>query len=688
MHAVVDGASTIDATGRGAVSVHVRVTDANDRPYPNGTSVRALILSGDARLSSGLSDDLKTDLGGNVVLRVLPGTAAGPLVVRFTCGDAQAELRLMLTADARKPLVVGYATGGIGPVPGWIEAADNAPDGNTARRGAISVFGTGAIARGTRGTFAYDSTNTLEQTLAADPFLDNPDDRPFPIYGDTSVRHDDALSTNHIFASVQNGSASAMWGQFYALAAPSSAVGGYDVLVNGARVQGGGNVLGASAFTARNDIAYARVVISPTGLAIASQALEPDIVIGSDVLTLVHLDRRTGAIVAETQLGRGTDYVIDDATGLLRFLTIILPYDDEFDPQIVVVQYEYGGPAAKSTMLGGSANARLGAHARADAWYLNDADGSGNLTLLGESLAGSAPNTTWTLSHERSDGFLPITTNDFGLSGDAYKAALQVKAAAFHLTLDVADTDAAYDNPFGNYTAPGLASLNAVAGFVLSRASELDLSYRYARNDVPASIASTAVDNRDEQAAVTLHVKASPRVSYHVGIQSDAAASNGAMSPFSLDPGTTPTPTPNTATTFGTLLPQFDALDEVAAPAIRSTPWRASTGDSRRVQPSASRAISPWARRPTPTIRPRRRPNSIRTSAATGGSSCASSGSKAQARCSPRPNPQAPSPGRRRARPASASNSRPARRRTNRATPSTTPRAERICSTPSACGRS
>ena len=560
--AQVEGATAIDASGQGCVSVKVHVVGDNGQFFPKDTPVRALIVRGDARLANGLSSDLVTDAGSDVTLPVYPGTQAGPLVVRLEAGSAVAELAMTLTAAVRKPLVVGFATGGIGPVPGWIEAADNAPDGNNARRGAISVFGTGQIARNTRGTFAYDSANTLEQTLTADPFLDNPNDRPFPIYGDTSVRHDDALSTNHIFGSVQNGYSSAMWGQFYAQAAPTTAVGGYDVLVNGARVQAGGNVLGASVFTARNDIAYARAVISPTGLAVASQALYPDIVIGSDVLTLVHIDRRTGAILSETQLGRGTDYVLDYATGLLRFLNIILPYDDNFNPQVVVVQYEYGGPGATSTMLGGSTTVRFNPHARADAWYLNDSDGSGNLTLLGQSLAGSNGGTTWNVSHEHSNGFLPITTSDYGSSGDAYKASLLAKLHAFTLNVDFSDTDAAYDNPFGNYTAPGLESLNVVAGFALSRKAELELSYLYARNDLPASLQSQAVNNSDQQAAITLRVKASSRLKYHVGIENDAASSNGVVNPALFTAGTTQSP--NVPGSFSNLLPSFGAISYTA----------------------------------------------------------------------------------------------------------------------------
>jgi hypothetical protein len=538
----LEDAPTIDATGQGFVDLHVRVLDADGRPYPSGTSMRALILRGDARLASGLSASTTTDVVGTLVLRVLPGTTAGPLDLRLTCGDAATDLHLTLTADARKPLVVGYATAGIGPVPGWIEAADGAPDGNTARRGAISVFGTGQVSRGTRATFAYDSTNVLEQSLDTDPFLDNPDDRPFPTYGDMSIRHDDALSTNHIFASLQNGRGSVMWGQFSAQAAPANAAGGYDVLVDGARVQGGGNVLAGSAFTARNDLAYARQVITPTGLAIASQTLAPDIVIGSDIVTLVHLDRQTGAILSQTTLARGNDYELDDATGLLRFMNILLPFDAQFNPQIIVVQYEYGGPGATSTMLGGSGTVKIGADTRVDGWYLNDAVGTGNLTVLGESLGGKTPDTQWSISHERSNGFLPIATTAYGNGGEAYRASLLTATPGLKVTLDFSGTDAGYDNPFGGYATPGLVSLHGSVAIPLSRIVQLELDYLYAKNALPASAVSAAVDNRDQRAAVRMRVTPSKRLNYHVGVQNDAANSNGVVDPVFAPTGGTDQP--------------------------------------------------------------------------------------------------------------------------------------------------
>jgi hypothetical protein len=565
LHAQVDGAHEIDASGRGAVMIRVHLTDADGLPFVNATPVRALIVRGDARTSSGLSSDLISDQTSNVVLQIYPGTQAGSLVIRFEAGDATTDVTLALTADVRKPLVVGFATGGIGPVPGWTEAQDGAPDGTNARRGAITVYGTGEISKNTRGTFAYDSSNTLEQTIAADPFLDNPNDRPFPTYGDASIRYDDALSTNRIFAAIQNGRSTAMWGQFYAQAAPSTAVGGYNILVNGAKVLVGSSNLSAGAFTARNNTAFARTVITPTGLAIASQDLNPDIVIGSDVLTLVHLDRRSGAIVSENVLGRGTDYLIDYPSGLLTFLNIILPYDDQFDPQVVIVQYEYGGPGATSTMLGGTGDVKLGPGTHADAWYLNNAIGNGNLTLLGESIDGKSKSATWSLSHEHSNGFLPITTAQYGTTGDAYKAGLTMHSGPVKLTFAFSSTDAAYDNPYGNYTAPGLVSFDGTASFALSPKASLDLSYLYAHNDLPLSLFSQAENNTDSEAGLTLHVTPSPRLKYHVGIASASATSNGVTNPLVL--GSDPSQSavaPGNLGSLGNFMPAFTSVNENA----------------------------------------------------------------------------------------------------------------------------
>ncbi len=540
LQANILGATSLPASGTGTVPVRMQLLQ-NGAAVAAKIPVRAEILGGDARFTAGsASYDVLTDTLGQVTLPLMPGTKAGLVSIALRLEDRTISCTVMLTAVDAPPLVVGYATGGMGPVPGWIEAPDAANNGTNARRGAISVYGTGKIARNTRGTFAYDSTDALVASLDTGPFIDNPNDRPFPAYGDTSLRYDDALSTSRFYGRIENGRSSAMWGEFYAHAAPSTAVGGYTMLVNGAHLVAQGNDVRASAFTARNNIAYDRQIISPTGLAIASQMLHPDIVVGSDVVQLIHLDRRTGAIISQTPLIRGSDYVVDYASGLLRFLNIILPYDSAFNPQLVVAQYEYGGPGAHSTMLGGNASVKVGRTGSIGAWYLDDALGTGNLTLLGQSLSGSTSNAAWSLSHEHSNGVLPLTTFDYGTVGDAYAESLHTHSKRLRASIVASQTGAGYDNPYGSYNTPGLVALRSHVVVNVGSRSDLDLAYLYGRNTLPATLQSQAVKNSDVSVGATLGVHPSHRLSYHIGIKVDAASSNGVVNPAMLLTGTTP----------------------------------------------------------------------------------------------------------------------------------------------------
>jgi hypothetical protein len=552
--AEIAGSASLQAGNAAIVPLVVHLLHRDGRPAASGIAVRASMTAGSAgfRTPAQRSFDATTDASGAIELPLAVTNANGSLTILLASGEATSELHLSVVAAPKRPFVVGFATVGAGPVPGWIEAPDNAPSGTNTRRGTIALYGNGQIAKNTTLAFAYDSANALAQSQTAGPFTDNPNDRPYPIYGDQSTRYDDALSQNRIFARVQNGRSSAMWGEFYAQAAPPGAAGGYSVLVNGANAIVQGNALSLGAFTARNDVAYARQVISPTGLAIANTMLAPDIVVGSDVVTLVHLDRRTGAILEQQPLVRGSDYVLDYASGLLRFTNVILPYDSQLNPQIVVVQYQYGGPGAHSTMLGGEGTLRFGAadKGRLDGWYLNDSIGSGNLTLLGESLSGSSSASSWAISHEHSSGFLPITQLQYGTAGDSYKATFTARTANAKYRFDFSNTSAAYDNPFGAYSEPGSQALDADALFHVSRISDVDAGYQSARNALPATLGSDAVSNADTQASLTLRVHPNKRFSYHLGLDGDWANSNGTVNPALLFNDSTVTQNPIADNTF------------------------------------------------------------------------------------------------------------------------------------------
>ncbi|MBD5654331.1 MAG: hypothetical protein IAI50_04020 [Candidatus Eremiobacteraeota bacterium] len=529
--------ATIYAAAQRSVAVRFRVSNAADGSALAITLVHAEIAAGDATFNgTSKAVDAITGTDGVLELDVAAGAAGGPLLLHLTIGATALDIQLRLVRAPERPLVVGVATIGVGSVPGLIEAPDNGPNGTLSRRGAVSVYGSGAVAANTRGTIAYSSADSLEQDIATGPFVDDPNDRPFPTYGDASTRYSDALSRDHLFARVENGASSALLGEFYAQGGTSDVAGGYNILVNGLRLQTQGARAGGGVFSARNDVAFDRVVLSPTGLGIANRILQPDIVVGSDIVTLVSLDRRSGAVVAQQVLGRGTDYVLDYASGLLRFVNILLPYDDELDPQVVVVQYQYGGAAARSSMIGANGSYRLARSTadapRLDSWYLNDSTGVGNLSIFGEALRGSSPGLTWSLSHEHSQGIAPVSTVQYGDSGDRYRAMFASHGGPLTFDLQVDATGAGYANPYGAYSTPGLLSLNFAATQRLSRIASLELSYLSAKNDLPANASAAAITNADTRGRIALRVKPSSRLSYHAGVIDEAANGNGVVEPI------------------------------------------------------------------------------------------------------------------------------------------------------------
>ena len=540
---------TIAVSGRHRVFVRVRVSEAAGDRALAATLVHAEITSGDATFDgTSRAVDGTTDSNGIVALPIMPGTIAGPVVLHLSLGAQRQDIDISLIRVPERPLVVGFATAGMGPVPGLIESPDNGPNGTLARRGTVSLYGTGAVARNTRATFAYNSADTLEQGTATGPFVDNPDDRPFPTYGDTSTRSADALSRNHLFARVENGGSSAMWGEFYAQGGAPDTAGGYNILVNGGRLALAGTRAEAGAFSARNDVAFDRVVLSPTGLGIADRALQPDIVVGSDVVTLVALDRRTGAVAAQRLLGRGTDYVLDYTSGLLRFINVLLPYDDALNPQVVVVQYQYGGPAVHAGIFGANGSLRLsrvaGDAPRLESWYLNDATGSGNLSIFGQALHGGSRAAAWTISHEHSAGIAPVSTPQYGAAGDQYRAAFAADGGPLTFDLQFDASDAGYANPYGAFASPGLLSMNVDVRQRLSRIARLEFAYLTAKNDLPASTLGPAVSNADTHGRLALRVTPSTRLSYHLGLIDEAANGNGVVTPVTSFGGNAPIGTP------------------------------------------------------------------------------------------------------------------------------------------------
>jgi len=445
---------------------------------------------------------------GSATLALVPGLQPGDLLIRTTIAGTQNDVRAFISPALRKPMLVGLATAGVGSVPGVPGESADAPEDANSRKGRVALYGVGRVGRNVQATIAYDTADTLDLNDNYGTFVDDPTTRPYQTYGDSSVMRDDALSRDHLYARIDDNRSSAMWGEFQADTGSTSGVGGFSQLVDGAKVEIAGNNAKLSGFQARNDIAYARQIFSPTGLSNLGGLLHPDIVVGSDTVTLVALDRRTGAILSQTVLTRNVDYTLDYGSGFLRFINPPLPFDTFFNPQQILIAYEYGNAGANAQTTGGRFETAFGSAqaVRLGAGYVNDATGSGNFSLANQDLTGALPGGAWSIGHISAHGALPgssLEGTQAGATdladGDAYEFALTTALGTSKVDLGFQTTSQGFNNPFGGLSTPGLLDYHATYTHPFAHAGSVTLGFDHEQNNLPG--ASNA------QSSATLHAR-------------------------------------------------------------------------------------------------------------------------------------------------------------------------------------
>ena len=324
------------------------------------------------RVEGVLGDD------GTFRAQLVAGQLPGDVQLTAVVGDASGTQDALAEPFARQPLVIGLVSVGAGSMPGPVNGDDIFDNGGS-RRGRIAFYGSGNVGAQTTATLAYETANRLEPSAEFGPYTFDPQERTYLTYGDASQRADDALSRNHLYARVDRGHDSLMYGEFDAQTGSADSVGSFEALLSGPKLRIADNRDRASltAFTADNQVAYGRATINPLGLSTIGRLLHVNLIVGSESINLASLDRRTGVVISQTPMTRNVDYTIDYYSGLLRFITIPLPYDAYFNPQVIVAQYQYDGQASGARTSGGRVAGALGRDGAIHVGfgYVNDSTG-------------------------------------------------------------------------------------------------------------------------------------------------------------------------------------------------------------------------------------------------------------------------------------------------------------------------
>ncbi len=563
----VHGTDTWGHPASGAI-VHVTVTtgDATLGGVSGPPAVAASPATAGTISAPSTAADVHLDGDGIGHVVVIPGDTAGNVSLSLASGAAADSESLYVAPYVRKAFVTGVATVGAGSVPGDIDG-DGLDENGGSRRGRVGLSGSGGIGKNATATFAYETANRLSESSTYGPFVDDPSDRSFETSGDTSMRHDGAISNNRLYARVEDGRDTVTYGRSTVETGLPGEGDGFRQTINGvkAELSSKNGREHAMLFKSSGDAAYAREIYAPSGLASLGHTAHGDIVVASETITLFDIDRRTSVLVSESALVRNTDYTIDYASGAVTFVDVPLPTDALGNPQLLLVTYQYAGLRTGAGTTGGRAEVSLDPHGKAKlgVGYVNTVTGSGNYTLATQDLTGLLPGGSWTFAHVMANGASPANTlsgevNETpqvpGLAvadgtGSAVRASATTRLGANTFSAGYDAASLAFQNPFGGFViAPGLT--DARASWQHSRSgTEYGMTYDAQRNSGygPASAQGELALNARKKFASRLTLSGGLDVRNHSGQLAPIAYASPsvAATPSSglLNPAPAPSPT-------------------------------------------------------------------------------------------------------------------------------------------------
>ncbi|MGQ7845576.1 hypothetical protein ACUNV4_13920 [Granulosicoccus sp. 3-233] len=347
--------------GRTLLPIDINILDDNDYPA-QGIHFVTLSANG-SRQNNWLEEDIQDNEPGHQI-RVVNGRGVahlrsseftGTVIVRAQANDMAAEMRVYQVAALRPLFGIGLLELGVnsGSITGHgftpTDQADGLDDEDSVDA-SLSMFLKGRVKGNAQLTLAYDSDKDEETDLLRDI---NPNAH-YPIHGDASIRGYEAQSRSRLYARLERGKNSVMWGDY--LTDANSDVGD---LARVQRVMTGfnsqyhnGNTR-IQLFAARPEDTRSSEEIRGNGTAMLFRLRAAPIVPNSEVVELIVRDRENpGLVLSAQRLTRFGDYVLDSISGQLTFDRPIPSFDEELNPVYARVSYDLESGGESHTVAG------------------------------------------------------------------------------------------------------------------------------------------------------------------------------------------------------------------------------------------------------------------------------------------------------------------------------------------------
>ena len=369
--------SVLVADGRTKPEIAIRLEDQSGRPVHAGRIVRVNLeqpyslvdASGDNRLReqtetliAPLSNRREFSVGADGILRVplAPTLKTGKVTVKVTLDTGRdVPIYMYLEPENRDWILVGLAEGStaLQNVKGNASAFDGDAD-DVVADGRVAFFAKGMIKGNWLMTLAVDTAKSRgNRDTGFDGEIDP--NAYYTLYGDQSYQEFEGVSRYPLFVKLEKRQAYALFGDFDTNVTEGRLTS-YNRKLTGLKAEYIGDNIQVLGFAAETNQGFVKDEIAAEGLS-GPYRLSNDLILPqSEEIIVETRDRVRPDVILETKtLVRFLDYTLDYFTGELIFRLPVDATDANFNPNVIVVDYETSEDAERNITAGGRVQAQI-----------------------------------------------------------------------------------------------------------------------------------------------------------------------------------------------------------------------------------------------------------------------------------------------------------------------------------------
>ena len=366
--------STLIADGRTVPIVAIRMEDEAGRPVHAGriTTIdieppyRLYDETGENRLIEQSNDliaplsarqDFSVGADGILKVELEPTLRTGKVTVIATLDNGRkVPIYMYMEPEQRDWILVGLAEGSVGyeDISGNAIALGETEGSDVIKDGRVAFFAKGMIKGNWLMTLSVD-TSKHEQTGDTDgDFLGEIDPNAYyTLYGDRSFQEFEGVSRYPVFVKLEKRQAYAMFGD-YDTNITEGRLTSYNRRLSGLKAEYLGDKLQVLGFAAETNQGFAKDEIPADGTSGTYQLSNERVLAQSEEIVIETRDRFRPDIVLERKvMVRFLDYTLDYFTGQLIFRLPVDVSDEEFNPNVIVVDYETAEDVERNITFGG-----------------------------------------------------------------------------------------------------------------------------------------------------------------------------------------------------------------------------------------------------------------------------------------------------------------------------------------------